>query len=100
MRDVGELERVLPPLKMSQRGVEFVREIARNWRVQEEAERCAELRPPPETLSSARVAQNSRSTFEIVQQYLLVTVVQNLFENLSPDFARYDRGVAKRIQKT
>ena len=96
MRDIGELERVLLPVEMRKRGVSLFEKLRESGARRKKRQRAQSFGGRLRFVVHARRTEFAQQ-FEVVQQYLLVTFVQNLFENLPADFGRYDRWVGQRI---
>src|SRR6478736_389920 len=96
MGDVGKLERVLLPRDMRKRGVSLFEKLCESGARRKERQRAQSFGRRLRFVVYARRTEFAQQ-FEVVQQYLLVTFVQNLFENLAADFGRYDRRVGQRI---
>src|SRR5205807_127731 len=96
MRDARKLERLLLPSEMGKRRVSLLEKLRERRARREKCQRAQSFG------SRLRFVVLPRSTefaqqFEVVQQQLLVTLVQNIFENLPTDFSRYDRRIGQRI---
>src|SRR5213596_4143127 len=95
-RDVGKFERVLLPVEIGKRGVSLFEKLREGGARREKRQRAQSFGGRLRFVVPARRTEFAQQ-FEVVQQYLLVTFVQNLFENLSADFGRYDRRIGQRI---
>src|SRR5262249_13622048 len=89
---VGKLEGVSFPSKMRKRDVSFFEKLCESGVRRKE-------RQSTQSFSHRLIFVVLRSRtefaqqFEVVQQYLVVTSAQNLFDSLPADFGRYDRWV-------
>src|SRR6266550_7245221 len=95
-RGVGKFERVLLPVEIGKRGVSQFEKLRKGGVRREKRQRAQSFGGRLRFVVPARRTEFAQQ-FEIVQQHLLVTFVQNFFENLPADFGRYDRGVGQRI---
>src|SRR5882724_10658952 len=96
MRDIGELERVLLPVEMRKRGVSLFEKVRESGARRKKRQRAQSFGRRLGFVVRARHTEFAQQ-FEVVQQYLLVTFAQNLFENLPADFGRYDCRIGQRI---
>src|SRR6266581_6311973 len=96
MSDVGKLERVLLPVEMRKRGVSLFEKLRESGARRKKRQRAQSFGGRLSFVVRARRTEFAQQ-FEVVQQYLLVTFVQNFFEDLPADFGRYDRRVGQRI---
>src|SRR5437899_2098066 len=94
-RDVGKFERVLLPVEMGKRGVSLFEKLRERGVLWEKRQRPQSFGGRLRFVVHARGAEFAQQ-FEIVQQHLFVTFVQDFFENLPADFGRYDRWVGQR----
>src|SRR4051794_7976913 len=96
VRDVGEFERLLLPVKMNKPGVSLFHKLRESAARRKQRQRAQSFGCRARFVVRTRLTEFAQR-FDVVEQYLPVTLMQNVLENLPTDFGRYNRRVGQRI---